>query len=174
MELITIDSNRYQLIDWYWKSMTYRWWSFLWYMIDWLSFFRTNFIDNRWQSIRLKNNFVWLSIGRCQSISIDKSYWLASFDRLDFLWSIAIDLTCQAYEYLHINNVLINLKLTHPPFPGQPPRHLMMPVSWFWMRLSYYCTQLCLTHTTCVTCTRRKSCVSSPYACSKLWAATST
>ena len=37
-----------------------------------------------------------------------------------------------------------------------------------------YYTQLCLTHTTCVTCTRRKSCVSSPYACSKLWEATST
>ena len=52
-------------------------------------------------------------------------------------------------------------------------KHSAMPVGWFWMRLSY-CTQLCLTHTTCVTCTRRKSCVSSPYACSKLWAATST
>ena len=39
-----IDNNWYQywyqLINWYWKSMTNRWRSFLWYtcMIDWLSF----------------------------------------------------------------------------------------------------------------------------------------
>ena len=87
-------SNWYQTINWYWKSMTNRWLSFLWYMIDWLSVFPTDFIDNRWQSIRLgmfscdyrlvidwpmpiDTNWLILSIG------ID---WLIGFPMIDCHW----------------------------------------------------------------------------------------
>ena len=46
----------------------------------------------------------WSSIGRCQSISIDLSYWLASIDRLDFWSSIVIDLRTFAAKTSNVPN----------------------------------------------------------------------
>ena len=71
--------NQYQLIDWYWKPMTNfddRFSCDIWSIGYQFSPLIINFIDNRywWQSIydyKLKNVFVRLSIGWCQSISID-------------------------------------------------------------------------------------------------------
>ena len=64
-------------------------------MINWLSFFHTNVIDNQRQSIGLKNFFVWLSIGnwladanRCQPTNLIDWH---QFDRLNFCWLIVID-----------------------------------------------------------------------------------
>ena len=60
-----IDNNRYQPTDWHWnwRPINDRVSCDIW-LIDYrFSSAITYFIDNWWQSIRLKNVYVWLSIG---------------------------------------------------------------------------------------------------------------
>ena len=65
-------TNRHELP--FLERSLHRWWSFSWYMINWLSVFLNKFVNNRWQSIWLRNVLMWISIGH--RLADDSQYLL--------------------------------------------------------------------------------------------------
>ena len=125
--LITIDSNQYQLIDWYWKSMTNWRWSFLWYMMDWLGTLGTS--ASRAAAELLLTGFVprgsFLPLRRCflltpvshppHSLPLGLRGWfVVNVGQMSRLQNC--DYLVHATWYLHMWCVLPSVLIGHKPF----------------------------------------------------------